>query len=139
MPEATVWTTGPPLIAPLAMDGRKSCLLVLACWLLVCHFPPIIAQQGEEWMDVAEETLNRDEDSGFAIEQCEEQQELTVLSHQPQQGHTVTVGIMRICLLHSRHAPLSSTGRHMANCFPSMNWPPCPVFEKSNWRSRPSI
>lgn len=58
------------------MDGRKVSILVLACWLLGCHLPPIFAQQGEQWMDVAEESLNRDEDSGFAIEQCEEQQEL---------------------------------------------------------------
>ena len=58
------------------MNGRKRLFRIISCWQLVCLLLPIQAQQYEGWIDVAEETLNRKDDSRFSEEHCEEQQEL---------------------------------------------------------------
>ena len=57
------------------MNG-KACFRITSVCLLICLFLPLSAQQNEVWIDVAEESLNRDDASAFAAEQCEELQEL---------------------------------------------------------------
>ncbi len=61
------------------MNGNVKLNGIICCSLLIFTLLPLPAQQNETWIDHAEETINREDDSGYPEELCVEQQEL--LSH----------------------------------------------------------